>query len=167
MPNESKKTKFEQTYAHARNLVNSFNDISKLSNLFKEAVAAETYLTNYQKNIEKESNNLNAVTKAVEDMDLVYGKRVKKLREMEEQTKQKVINMEAQWVQKYESGYGKQVERAEAKLENISQRIEMKTKEFTILEGQLTEIQHKVSIREDHLSRLNEQLDNLKKVLTD
>lgn len=167
MVNESKKTELEQNYAHAHNLANSFKDLAKLSDLFKAAVKAENYLAAYQQNIIKEEAKLKAVTDAVEKMDEAYSKRVEKMREMEEQTKQKCANMEKQWTEKYESDYGRRVKAAEDTLESIGLRNIEKEKHLATLEAELTDINNKISIREDHLGRLNEQLDALKKVLVD
>ncbi len=167
MFNESKKTKLEQNYTHAHNLANSFKDLAKLSDLFKAAVEAEKYLAAYQQNVAKEGEKLDAVTNAVEDMDKKYGERVRKMREMEEQTKQKCANMEKQWTEKYESDYGRRVKDAEGTLESIGLRNIEKEKHLATLEAELTDINNKISIREDHLGRLNEQLDQLKKVLVD
>lgn len=167
MTNESKKTKLEQDYAHAHNLANSFKDLVKLQDLFKAAVEAEKYLAAYNQNTIKEEAKLKAVTNAVEDMDSKYSKRIEKMREMEEQTKQKILNIEAHWVKKYEAGHGQKVKNAESKLESIELRIIEKEKHLTTSAAELKDINNKISIREDHLGRLNEQLDQLKKVLVD
>ena len=162
-----KQTKFEQMYAHAQNLVSAYDDLGKIRELFKEAVEAENFLKNFQHNIEQEKANLEAVTNAVHEMDGEYSKRVEKMKEMEEQTKHKVVRLEQQYVDKYEADYGVKVKEAERVLENLARRIEDKGVVLESLEKHFTDLNSRVQLREGHLDRLNEQIEKLKKILVD
>lgn len=160
-----KKTKFEQSLAHAKNMMSFYSNLDQLKDLFDRAVQAEQYLAKQDKAIEQAEKNLEAVEKAVRETDGRYSNAMERIQKTEDDSKHKMVRREQEIENKFQENYGKAEAEAKRTSYNIGLHIKEKQKRLKELENQLTDLNEKVALRQNHLDRVNTEINKLKEVI--